>query len=1073
MVQHDVEHNEPGGPIAFMASNPIAANLLMFGILTAGLVSLMILEREAWPTIPFYMIDVSVAYPGASPEEVEESIVIKIEERVSAIQDIKNVRSVAAPGMGSVVVEVKSGTDMDQALDEIATVVRSIRTFPARAERPIFRELSNRQSMMRLILHGNISDHSLKELAYQIEDELVALPPVSHVDTTGIRDYEISIEVPLNQLRALGLTLDDVAATVRRGSLDLSAGSIETKESEVLVRTVGQRYDQQDFEDIVVLTRTDGTQVRLGDIATVKDGFESSNLLIRHNQQPAVFIEVYRAEGEQVMNVAEAVHAYVSEVIEPTLPQGVGITFWNDESQTYSERAYLLIKNGVLGLILVLIALALFLEIRLAFWVAVGLAVSVVGSLTAMMLLGMAINTISLFVFVLAVGIVVDDAIVVAEHIYEERRRGTDGVTAAIRGVRRIKKPLTFAVLTSVAAFTPVFLVPGGIGEIWRALPVVVIAMLIISLIESFFILPNHLSHLPDPNSKVTGRSERFFVRTQGIVDRSLELFVNGPLHDVLHFSTRHPGVVISGAVAALIVCISFLPSGVVKSTFADVIEGDFVSASLEMPVGTTADKTFAVAKEIEVAGIRVAERLSDDRQDDGIQLLSGTIVTIGQGPRLEGGGITPKENLKPQANIGTVELKLISAQDRDISTVEVAQAWREEVGFLPNVRGIVFSGEVIDLGNPIEVILSHPDPDRLVEIATSVVSSLRRLGGVYDVRSDHAPGVREIQLMMRPEARTLGLTLEELAVQARGAFFGSEALRIQRGREEVAVYLRLPESERNSITDIENFLIRTPQGATVPITAVATLQSEESLPVIRRKDQRRVVTVTAEVDKTVISANRANDVLENSILVELSALHPRLTYEFGGEQEAQAESVGGLTGGFVMVLFAMYAMLAIPLRSYSKPVIVMAIIPFGFIGMILGHLILNVPVSATSFIGFFGLSGIVINDSLVMIDFIDQRLSEGVDKRTAIIEGAKGRFRPIMLTSVTTFLGFTPLIFEQAIQAQFLAPFAATLGIGILITTVILMLVTPAITTIYLRVDNRAESSSLSVDSMAIQQTK
>ena len=1070
MNGRDLHHGEPGGPIAFMASNPIAANLLMIGILAAGVASLAALEREAWPTLPFYTIEVSMAYPGASPEEVEESIVVKIEEQVESLEEVKTVRSVAAPGMASVAIEVKSGTDMGQALDDIESAVSRIQSFPGAAERAVIQEMTNRQSMIRLIVHGDIPERSLKELAYQIEDELGSLPAVSNVETTGARDYEISVEVPLRRLRALGITLDDIAGAVRRGSLDLSAGSIETSSAEVRVRTLGQRYDQQDFEEIVVLTRPDGTVVRLGDIAEVRDGFEDSNLIVRHQGRPALFIEVFRADGELVMDVARAVQEHVANVIVPSLPEGVGITVWNDESQTYSERADLLIENGLLGLMLVLIALALFLEIRLAIWVAVGLATSGIGALAVMMTLDIAINTISLFVFVLAIGIIVDDAIVVAEHIHQERQRGTPGIAAAIRGVRRIRSPLTFAVLTSVAAFTPVFLIPGGIGEIWRALPIVVISMLLISLGESLFVLPNHLSHLKGPEWSPASPVDRFFARTQGYVDGLLRRVVEGPLDRGLHFATRHPSVVLAGALGTLVVSVSLLPAGIVKTTFADVVEGDFVSASLEMPDGTTARRTYEVARELEAAGRRVVERLSRERDEDAPPLLSGVIVTVGQGPRVEGGGVVPQPNLRPESNIATVEFKLVSAQQREISTVDVAQAWREEVGVLPYVRGIVFSGDVLDLGNPIEAVLSHPDPERLVEIATSVVRSLRGLGGVYDVRSDHTPGVREIQLELLPAGRTLGLTLEELALQARAAFFGAEALRVQRGRDEVRVYVRLPARERDAITDIEDYLVRTPGGAEVPLTAVASLRSGIAPPVVRRRDGQRVVTVTAEVDTAVISANEANAVLADSILGDLSASEPELSYVFGGEQQAQAEAGGGLAGGFAMVLLFMYAMLAIPLRSYGKPVIIMAIIPFGLIGMIVGHLVLGVPVSATSFMGFFGLSGVVINDSLVMIDFIDQRLREGAPARTAIIEGAKGRFRPIMLTSLTTFLGFTPLILERAIQAQFLAPFAATLGIGILVTTAVLMLVTPALTAIYLRVNSPRRVEATVDASMSVQ---
>ena len=1044
-------HKEPPGPIAYMASNRVAANLLMCAIVAFGLVSLTGLERQAWPTTAFYHVEVSMAYPGATPEEIEESIIVKIEDQVSGLDNVKAVKSVAAPGMASVRVQMDYDTDMARAVDDIESAVNRIQTFPGGAERPLFWEMNNRQSMMRLIVYGDVAERSLKELANQIEDELKTLPSVSQVAVSGVRNYEISIEVPLHRLRALGLTLNDVANTVRRSSLDLSAGSINTRESQVRVRTLGQNYDQQDFEEIVLLSGRDGTVLRLGDIAKVRDGFQEADLIVRHQNRPAVFVEVYRAEGEQVMDVATTVREHLASEVIPALPDGVGVTLWNDDSEIYEERVGLLLKNGILGLLLVLIALSLFLEIRLALWVAVGLAVSGIGALAAMMVFGVAINTISLFSFVLAIGVIVDDAIVVAEHIQYERSRGTPGLTAAIRGVRRIKVPLTFAVLTSVVAFVPLLFIPGGIGEVWRALPIIMIAILLVSLIESVLILPNHLSHLPGPKWKPKNAFDRFFTRIQGRVNALLNRFVQGPLDRALQFATDQPAVTIAGAVGMLVLSISLIPAGIVPTTLADEGEGDFATVKLEMPDGTTASRTYEVARELEAAGRRVIERLSRARPEDAPPLLTGVTVTVGQGSRLEG-GLNPSPTLNPQANIATIEFKLLGAQQRQISTGEVVQAWREEVGVLPYARGITFSSEVFDLGNPVEAVLTHPDPERLARIANSVVDGLRGVGGVYDIRSDHTPGIPEIQIELRPEARTLGLTLDELAGQARAAFFGAEAVRVQRGREEVRAYVRLPAAERNAITDIEGYLIRTPNGAEVPITSVAEMRSEMSATAIRRKDGQRVVTVSADVDASVISGNEANDVLANSILADLTAGNPDLTYSFGGEQQQQLESLDALYRGFAIALIMIFALLAIPLRSYTKPFIIMAVIPFGFIGVILGHWVLGVALSAVSFMGIFGLSGVVVNDSLVMITFIDQKLRDGAPARTAIIEGAKGRFRPIMLTSVTTFLGFTPLILERAIQAQFLIPFAASLGCGILLTTAILMMIIPALYAIRLR---------------------
>ena len=1036
-----------------MASNGVASNLLMFGILAAGLVSLTGLEQEGWPTVPFNQFEISVPFPGATPEEVEEAIVVKIEDQVRGLADVKTVRSIAAPGMASVRVEVKSGTDMGAKKDEIESAVGRIQTFPGGSERPRIREMTNAQSMIRLILYGDVPERSLKELAYRIEDDLASLQSVSQVETSGVRNYEISIEVPLERLRALGLTLTDIAATIRRGSLDLSAGSIDTEHSQVRIRTLGQSHDQQDFEDIVILGRDDGTVVRLGEIAEVRDGFEDSGLVVRHQGHPAVFVEVSRADGERVMDVARAVRDHVANEVTPSLPDGVGVTIWNDDSSAFVERGLLLLKNGALGLLLVLIALGLFLQIRLAFWVAVGLGVSGIGALAAMLVFDIPLHAVSLFSFVLAIGIVVDDAIVVSEHIHLERKRGTPGVVAAIRGARRIKVPLIFAVLTTIVAFLPLFFVPAGFGEVWKALPIIVIAMLLFSLAESLLVLPNHLSHHLHGPDWVPGTGvERFVARIQNRVDSLLNRFVQGPLDRGIQFATDWPGVTVSAAVALLILSISLIPAGIVPATFATEVEGDFAIATLEMPDGTTAQETYAVAQDLEAAGRRAVERLAESRPADAPPLLSGVTVVVGQRSRVETGGLNPTPTLNPETNVATIEFKLLSAQERRITSGEVVQAWREEVGVLPQARAVTFISQIYTLGNPVEAALSHPDPDRLAEIASSAAAGLGAVGGVFDIRSDHAPGIPEVQVGLLPEARTLGLTLDDLAWQTRAAFFGAEAVRVQRGRDEVRAYVRLPEEQRSSITDLESYRLRTPTGADVPVSRVASLSSGISPPAVRRQDGQRIVTVTADVDPGVISAADANDILENTILAGLIADDPELTYTFGGEQQQQIDSLGGLYRGFAIALLMIFALLAIPLRSYTKPFIVMAIIPFGFIGVILGHWVLGVAVSAESFVGIFGLAGVVVNDSLVMMDFTDQKLREGAPVRTAIIEGAKGRFRPIMLTSVTTFLGFTPLILEDAIQAQFFVPFSASIGCGILFTTAIVMFLVPALSSFHLR---------------------
>ena len=1030
-----------------MARNGVAANLLMVAILVAGLVSLTGIEQEAWPEVPFNTVEVAVAYPGATPEEVEQSIVIKIEDRVESLDDVHSVRSIAGPGAASVQVELKSGTDIGRALDEIESAVGNIQSFPARAERPRFTEMTNRQSVIRLIVYGDVSERGLKELAYRIEDDLASLSGVSLVEVSGVRDYEISIEVSQHRLRSLGLTLSDVAAAVRKGALDLSAGHIDTGETEVRIRSIGQRYDQQDFEDIVLVTAVDGTALRLGDVADVRDDFEASNLIVRHNGLPAAFVEISRADNEPVGDVAAAVGAYVDDTLRPSLPPGIAVTVWNDESEVYTERRDLLLKNGGLGLLLVFLALALFLEIRLAVWVAAGIGVAGIGALAAMLAFDLSMNSVSLFAFVLAIGIVVDDAIVVAEQVYTERKGGASGVVAAIRGTRRVRTPLTFAVFTSVAVFTPLLFLPGGIGEIMKPVPIVLIAMLLLSLVESLFILPSHLSHLPGAEWQPTNSADRFLAGVQGRVSGALSGFVEGPLTKALQFATVQPVVVVAGAVGMLVVSISLLPAGIVGTTFAETVEGDFVTANLEMPDGTSAQRTREVASDLEAAGRRAIERLSRDRAKDAPPLSSGSILTVGEKARIEGGGLFAVPSLNPEANIATIEFKLLGAGERDISTSTVLNAWREEVGDLPYARSLTFTGEIIALGNPVEAVLSHPDQAQLEQIADATVAGLRQIQGVFDVRSDHTPGVREFQLALRDDARILGLTMEEMAGQLRAAFHGEEAVRVQRGREEVRAYVRLPEDERNSITDIESLTMPLSGGRSIPLTQVARLELGTTAPSIRRRDGDRVVTVTADVDIGVISGGEAIAFLMDTTLTDLMAADSDLSVRFGGEAEQQLESFDALNRGFILALLVVYAMLAIPLRSYTRPLIVMAVIPFGLVGAILGHLALGIPFSSTSVFGFVGLSGVVINDSLVMIDYFERRTQDGVPLRAAIIESAKVRFRPIMLTSVTTFAAFMPLILETAIHAKFLIPFAASLGFGLLVTTGILIVLVPALT--------------------------
>lgn len=1032
---------EQKGFVAFMARNGVAANLLMMFFLIAGIVAYGTIVQEVFPENSLDTVQVSVAYPGATPDEVEESIVQKIEEAVEAVDGIKKVTANAAEGSGSVSIELEIGTDIDRALDDVKSEIDQIQTFPVEAEEPDVRELTTRQSVVRIAIFGDVSETALKEVAYRLEDSLSALDQVSFVDTSSIRDYEVSIEVPQNTLQAFGLSLNDISNTVAASSLDSPAGSIETDSEEVRVRTIGQNYNQQNFEDIVLVSNANGALIRLGQVADIKDGFEDSDLLSLYNGKPVAFVEVFRTSDERVLDISAAVKTYLEVDFAQTLPAGISYAVWSDDSELLEDRLSLLLKNAAIGLFLVLLSLTLFLDIRLAAWTAVGIGVTFIGALYLLDLAGSSLNMFSLFGFILALGLVVDDAIVVGENIYSQREKGRTGLGASITGARRVTVPVIFAVLTTVAAFSPLFAVGGVIGKLVADVPLVVIAVLILSLIECLLILPYHLSHLPAPGTPTRSAITRFFERVQGKVDQYFQAFVNGPLDTALRFAIRMPFVVISGAVALLILFAALIPAGIIKVGFFPSIEADVVTANIEMPAGATIEQTEKIARRVEAGGRKALEQFIDDQSGEDSP-VRGIFTSIGQTARSggpDGGG----SSFSP--SVASVQISFVPADERELESKEFENAWRETVGPVAEVRSLVFASELVSVGAPVNVQLSDPNPEIVDAAAIQLMAELNRFAGVFDIESDQDEGLQEIQLRLKPEARSLGVTLQDVALQVRAAFFGSEALRVQRGREDVRIYIRLPEDERNSITDVERFRVRVP-GGEVALATLADVSFGKAPSVIRRTDGRRITTVTADIDDEIVTGQELADAINNEIMPKLKADYPQLLYTLGGEQEEQAESFGDLGRAFVFALLAIYVLLAIPFRSYVQPLIIMAVIPFGIIGALIGHLLLGLQLVVLSIFGIIALSGVIVNGSLVMIDFINENLRDGMGIEDAIIDGAKSRFRPIMLTSLTTFLGVAPITFETSLQAQFLVPMAASLGFGVLFGAFILQLLIPAL---------------------------
>jgi multidrug efflux pump subunit AcrB len=1044
------------GAIEWMARNGVAPNLLMVFILAAGAVSLVGIKQEVFPEFSLKTITISVEYPGASPKEVEEGIVQKIEERIESVEGIRRINSVAAENLGSVTVELLISTDATKALDDIKTEIDRITSFPIDAEKPEVAELTTRQRVIDVVLFGAAPEGTLKELANQVKDDLSAFPEITYVQVAGVRSYEVSIEVSQDILRAYGLRLSDIAGAVRQASLDLPAGNLITDREEFVVRIEGQNYTRADFEEIIVLSRETGAQVRLADIATVRDGFEDSDLVTMYNGQPAVLVQVFRSGDERVLEIVDRVEAYLTSGAA-ALPSAIEVDIWQNDADNLQSRLSLLVRNGRIGLLLVIVALTVFLNIRLSFWTAIGIAISFVGAFAIMAVLDVSINLLSLFGFILAIGIVVDDAIVVGENIFAERRKGTPPLEAAIKGVKRVAVPVTFAVLTSVAAFTPLLFVPGMIGNFLKQIPIIVIAVLVISLIEALFILPHHLSNLPEQEHSNHPISRRIALIQDWVRER-LQRFVHGPLDRAVRFAVQQPGVVVAGATALFILSIGVVAGRYIKFSFFPEVEGDLVNAQLELPEGTTVERTTEIVQYIEAQGRIAADQLRASLPARDSAVIVGVFTSVGRQPTTEAGPAALLTGGPPliRANVAEVSFKLLGAEERRFAAEEFERRWREAVGPIPSARKLTFSASAVSFGDPVDIELSHPETAQLDAAVDQLMEQLRSFAGVFDVRSDREQGKREIELTLKPRARTLGLTLDDVARQVRSGFFGNEALRIQRGDEEIRVYVRLPEDERNAVADLNDYWIRVPAGGSAPLPEVAVASLGRSPSAIRRVDGRRIQRVTGDVDVVVVTGDEVNAALRATVLPALGEAFPGLQYSFGGGQRQQNEALGSMARGFVLALLVMYALLAIPFRSYGQPLIVMSAIPFGFVGALIGHLALGLNLGLLSIFGIVGLSGVVVNDSLVMIDFVNELHRRGIPIQDAVVDAAKARFRPIMLTSLTTFLGISPLLFERSLQAQFLVPMAVSLGFGIIFATGIILVLIPALTVLQHRAAER-----------------
>ncbi|MDG2306433.1 MAG: efflux RND transporter permease subunit [Candidatus Binatia bacterium] len=1032
--------------IAWFARNSVAANLLMLVIVVGGLLALPRLKMEIFPAVEADLVLVTVPYRGASPSEVEKGVCIRVEERIQGIEGIERLDCTASEGMGLIMAEVHAWADTDGVLDDIKTEVDAIDTFPAETDNPIIKRATMRARVINVAVYGDVGERTLREYGQKVRDDIAELPGITVAKLRNTRNYEISIEVSESDLGRHALTFDDVVGAVQRSSLDLPAGSIKTSAGEISLRTKGQAYSARDFENIVLVASSDGSRVLVGDVARVIDGFEDTDRWAIFDGQPSVMIQVYRVGDQGALDVAAQVKKYIGEA-QASLPPGLSVTTWQDESVYLRARLNTLLANGRLGFFLIFGVLAMFLRLRLAFWVGLGVPIAMLGTFIALPWFDVSINLLSLFAFLVVLGILVDDAIVVGENIHTHQEKGEDPVESAIEGAQEVAVPVTFGVLTTIAAFSPLLMIPGDMGKMTRQIPIVVITALVFSFIESKMILPAHLAHARARGNKSGAWSSAKWKRFQAGVVNGLERFTKGPYARFLQLSVDWRYSTAAAGAALLLITAGLVGGGWVRFHFMPAIEGDNVVAFVTLPQGTPADVTAKAIKQLEASADAVRAELDGAEVVKEGSVFHHTLSSVGEQPyrkrqeRESSGSLAGGAN---EPHTGEVNIELAPSETRGATSLEVANLWREKTGAIPDAVELGFTSAMFDAGEALHVELRGQDGDGLRDAAAAVRRRLEQYPGVYDVTDSFRGGKQEVALSIRDSAEALGLSLQDLARQVRQAFYGDEAQRIQRGRDDVRVMVRYPRESRRSLGDVEQMRVRMSDGTAVPFSSVGDYELDRGYSTIYRADRRRIVSVTADVNPNVASPNDIAADLSKNVLPALLADFEGITYAMQGEQAEQAEFGTFMLRGFGIAMLVIFALLAIPLGSYVQPLIIMTAIPFGMVGAIFGHLIMNWDLSMFSVIGMVAVSGVVVNDSLVLVDYVNRMRAKGLTPVEAVQQAGMSRLRPIILTSLTTFAGLSPLLAEQSVQAQFLIPMAISLAFGVLFATVVTLVLVP-----------------------------
>lgn len=1027
-------------------NNRVTVNLIMIFVIVAGLWTVLGMRREMFPQFALDMINVGVAYPGASPEEVEEGICIKIEERINGIEGISRTLSGAYEGRGSVTVELKSDADVQQVLDDIKTEVDLIDTFPDEAEDPVVTEIINRNPAITVAVYGDVSEKALHEVAEKIRDDLIDTDAISLADLVGVRNYEISVEVSEENLRRYGISFDHVVNAIQTGSVDLPGGAIKTSQGEILVRSKGQLYTGRQFEELPLITLNDGTIIRLGQVASVIDGFEDTDIKTRFNGKPAALVQINRTSKEDVIEISQVVRKYV-EHQRDKMQDSIKIATWFDLSTMVRDRINLLLRNGSQGIILVFIVLALFLNLRLAFWVALGIPLSFMGAFMVLNYIGVTINMISLFAFIMTLGILVDDAIIIGENIYTHFGRGKFPSIAVIDGLKEVGNPVVMAVTTTVVAFLPLMFISGIMGKFIAVMPQAVIAILVVSLFEALVILPAHLDYALIRTAARRGKKPMWHERIRENIEHGLTFVIERLYTPAIKYVVKNRYFTFSIGLGVLIVSLGIVRGGYVPFVFMPKGESDWIIAEVGYPLGTPFEITDKTIGRLENSAFEL-NKIFNKTGDYNGDLVTNTFSLV---------GVIPRRDWKPGdkgGHCGEVWLEMVSSEIRPtVSVNTVLNKWRNLVGEIPGVETLTFSTlEGGPAGNPIEIQLAGKDFTLLRKAADELKGEIETYPGTLDITDNFRPGKPEQRVKIREGARSVGVAMSDIARQLRQAFYGEEAVRIQRGRDDVKVMVRYAERDRRSVSGIEEMRIRTLGGQEVPMEAVAEIKYGRAYSVIRRVDRKRVITVISDIDESRANASKIVTDLNADFLPKLTDRYSGLKYDLEGQEKRTRESLDSLKKGFVLALMGIFLLLASQFRSYIQPVIIMMAIPFGLIGAIVGHLIMGMQFTMISIFGIVALSGIVVNDSLILIDFINKAIRDGGETYKSVVESGKARFRPVLLTSITTVAGLFPLLLERSFQAQFLIPMAVSISFGLIAATFLTLLYVPAL---YLIVDD------------------